>query len=165
MSTPGKGKPPLHQQVSISTLVRGHCWSPLQKLPLSKGSAWRDMVQRLLPSSFLALQLPSPVPEVQSRFCLRWRAHSLGFLQREDTWSNVISDGKDCLCLSFLVGPCINQHQIKWKGVVKLCKTLSRHTHFCLIIIQLRSGTDRVTLNQTEKNTWMLLPPSVNRRQ
>lgn len=65
----------------------------------------------------------------------------------------------------FLVGPCINQHQIKWKYVVKLCKTLSRHTHFCLIIIQLRSVTDRVTLNQTEKNTWMLLPPSVNRSQ
>lgn len=73
---------------------------------------------------------------------------------------------KNCLCLSFLVGPCINQHQIQWKYVVKLCKTLSRHTHFCLIIIQLRSVTDRVTLNQAKKKiTWMRLPPSVNRSQ
>lgn len=65
-------------------------------------------------------------------------------------------------CLSFLVGPGTNQDQMKCEHVVKPCKTLSRHPHFCLIVIQPRSATDRLTLNQTKKNTWMLLLPPIN---
>lgn len=68
----------------------------------------------------------------------------------------------NCLCLSFLVGPGTNQDQMKCEHVVKPCKTLSRHPHFCLIVIQPRSATDRLTLNQTKKKTWMLLPPPIN---
>lgn len=126
--------------------MRGHCWSPSQKLPLFNVRDRRDMAQCHLSSS-----MPSFHIHV---WCHRSKAgdkYSPGSLHCENIWSSATSDGKNCLCLSFPVGLCINQHQMKRKYVVKLCKTSSRHTHFALIIIQLRSVTDRVILNQKEK--------------